>query len=341
MNLKVQHPPHIRSRESNQTIMVDAIIAMLPLYAMAAYFYGKRALLLGAFCVAVCFACDVLALLLARKVPDVRDQSAVVTGMVIPLLLPASIRFEIVLAAALFAILVAKQPFGGVGQNVFNPAVAGVAFAMLCWPKSTFAYPVPFEPLAVAVGEGTRLVSSPARALMLGGTPTNALLDMLLGNVPGAMGATNILVLITCFLYLAVRRAANFSITLSFLASCAVIAGLFPRAAMSSAVSVCYELMSGMLVIGAVLLLNDPVTSPRRSSTKMIYGAIAGVVCMTFRHIGSFEESILFAILIMNAAVWLMDIWGEQLAHSHRRKHSEDKKTRETQEDVEEDLLGA
>ncbi len=323
MKLHIQNPPHIRSRESNQTMMVDVIIATLPLYAMGVYYYGGRVLLLGLTgALASCFA-DILCQLAGGKIPNIRDLSAVITGLLIPLLLPASAHFSMILVAAVFAILVAKQPFGGVGQNVFNPAAAGVAFVIICWPQSAFSYPIPFERLPLAVDETVRLVNSPAYSLSLGGTPNIDLLDMLLGNVPGPMGASNILVLLTCLLFLVGRRTVNLWMSAAMFGGAAFVALLMPRLELPLLTGVAYELMSGLLVIGAVFLINDPVTSPKRKIPKLLYGFCTGALSMLFRHIGRYEESLLFALLVMNAAVWMIDLWGEHLAHTMRRKHLE------------------
>lgn len=134
-------------------MMTDIVIATLPLYAMAVYYYGTRALLLGGFGVIVSSLADGACQLLAGKIPNIRDLSGAVTGLLIPLLLPASAGYSMILLAALFGIAVAKQPFGGMGQNIFNPAAAGTAFAMICWPKSAFAYPIPFERLPAMVDD--------------------------------------------------------------------------------------------------------------------------------------------------------------------------------------------
>ena len=338
MKLRAQNPPHIRSRESNQTVMLDTIIAMLPLYAMATYYYGIRALALGFFSVAVTTVIDMLCVIAMRNIPNIRDLSPTVTGMLLPLLMPASIRFEVIAAAALFAIAVAKHPFGGVGENIFNPAVAGAAFAAVCWPKAMFLYPVPFDRLPVAVDDTLKLINSPAYTLLLGGAPNTDLLDMLLGNFAGPMGATNILVLCTCFLFLAVRKTVSVWMTGAFLTGAALVAAIVPRAMLSPLSSVSYELMSGLMLIGAIFLINDPVTSPKRKLPKIIYGFLAGVVSMTFRHLGEYEDSLLFAILVMNAAVWIIDLWGEHLAHAFRRKNIELKTNSEISPAVEENL---
>ena len=337
MKLHAQNPPHIRSRESYQTIMVDVIIALLPLYAMATYFYGNRVILLGVFAAAFALLLDMVFVALRHRVPNIRDYSAVITGLLIPLLMPASSRFDIVALAVFFAMAVVKHPFGGIGQNIFNPAVAGVAFVSVCFPRSMFSYPVPFDVLPVNITEEIRLVASPARSLALGGVPALAPLDMLLGNFPGPMGATNILVLVTCLLFLAVRRSVSISLTASYIAGFSFVAACWPRAMLSPAFSVFYELASGIALIAAVFLINDPVTSPKRIESKIIYGFLAGCFCMMLRKIGRYEESILFALLIMNAIVWMTDILGERLAHKIRRANIESQKDKEIPSPEEDD----
>lgn len=335
MKLHPQNLPHIRSRESNQTLMVDVIIALIPLYAMATYFYGKRALVLGAFSVAATVLIDAVCTGLRHNVPNIRDHSGIITGMIIPLLLPASIRYEVIFVAVLFAVAVAKHPFGGVGENIFNPAAAGVAFATVCFPRSVFSYPIPFDPLPIIIEDRIRLVFSPAYALLLGGKPYNDPLDMLLGNYPGPMGATNILVLITCLLFLAVRKSISFSMTLSYLAGFSAVAALFPRAMESPVQSVYYELMSGIVLICSVFLINDPVTSPKRAGVRIVYGFFTGALCMVFREIGRYEESVLFALLIMNAMVWSFEMIGESLLHRFRRNRLEVEESKDISEDAE------
>lgn len=150
MNLIHSRPPHVRSHESNFSVMGDMVISLVPLYLMAYFFYGSRTLVLGAVSVITCTVLDFLCTFLSSRRVGILDLSPVVTGLLIPLMLPASIGFTPVIAADLFAIGVIKQPFGGLGQNIFNPAAGGVAFAVLTWSDSVFRYPVPIESLGNA-----------------------------------------------------------------------------------------------------------------------------------------------------------------------------------------------
>ena len=320
MKLFPQYPPHIRTKESNQTIMADVIIAMLPLYAMSVYFFGLRPLYLGAFSVMVAVITGLLCSLLGNLIPNIRDQSNLVTGMIIPLLMPASVRWEVVAMATVFSIAVVKYPFGGVGQNIFNPAAGGFAFAALCWPREVFRFPIPFEKLSIQMTENVRIGDSIAHVLSVKSTPSVDYLDMLLGNVPGSMGTTHILVLVTCFLFLNVRKIAYASSTLSCLAAAFLISFLFPILPASPWLSANFEIMSGHLVFASVFLINDPVTSPKRQVPRVLYGCMVGVLSIVFRRIGNFEESVVFALLLLNAVVWNLDLLGERIARNIRRR---------------------
>lgn len=332
MNLSVHYPPHIRSRDSSLGIMFDVLVAMLPLYGMATYFYGPRCLVLALISAATCLVADYICSIMMGKGIAIRDISPIVTGLIIPLLLPASAGYHVMIVAGLFAVLVVKQPFGGLGQNIFNPAAGGAAFVTLCWPTAMFSYPRPFVTLPLTPTVDIALERSTTYSLSLGGLPAVDYLDMALGNVPGPMGTVHILVLLACMFYLFVRRAVKLNMTGGFMLGAAVFALLFPRGALTPFQSVAYELMSGSLLFAAIFLLSDPVTSPKRPIARTLYGVAGGVLCMFFRYIGRLEESVLFGILIMNAFVWLLDTRVERIYHRYRREGLEQDKPEEVPE---------
>lgn len=315
MKLTQRNAPHIRHSDSNKTVMGDVLLTLLPLYVMAFCFYGWRPAMLMAVSVVTCTLADWLCVLIRGKAFNLRDFSPMVTGLIIPLLMPASSAYTMVVVAGLFAIVVVKQTFGGLGCNLFNPAAGGMAFAIACWPDRMFSYPLPFETVAVWGEVTCATANSTAYALKVGGVPTTDLSDMLLGIVQGPMGATNILVILACLLYLSYRKTVRLVQPLCFLGTASVMAVLFPRAAVEPLQSAAFELMSGSLIFGAVFLLCDPVTSPKRLPAKALYGAVAGVTAMLFRRFGGFEQTIVFAILFMNmlapAFDWLT-AWRER-----------------------------
>jgi electron transport complex protein RnfD len=301
------------------------------IYAMAFYYYGPRVLALLAVSAVTSCLCELLAVLISRKRINHRDLSPLVTGMLLPLLMPASIDYSVVIVAAAFAILVAKHPFGGTGHNVFNPAAAGYSFAAICFTEAMFLYPQPREwlPVLGKIGEmaDITLTNSPAFTLQLGGVPKYELVEVLLGNYPGPMGATNILVILACLLYLMFRNTVRWEIPVFFFAAASVtvflaqLSGLAPREGWMTALEVLpYELCSGVFLLGGVYMMGDPVTSPKRDWSKIAYAVTAGILVMLFRRFGGMEEGFTFAILLMNAAVWGFDMLGERVASLIRRR---------------------
>ena len=319
MNFPVRRAPHIRISETNRTLMTDVMIALVPLYIMAYLYYGIRALYLGVWGVLIAVVADNVGILLRRQRPNVRDLSAVVTGMMIPLLLPASISYEIVAVAVLFGILVAKQPFGGVGQNIFNPTAAGIAFVTISWPNQVLRYPTPLDPLELFGTVTAKLSESPAYTLKMGGVPIIDSVDMLLGNFKGPMGCTYVLVIVACLVYLLVRRTVRWNVAVPFLATVAVFALLFPRANLSWVESITYEMFSGSLLFGAVFLINDPVTAPKRHTAQILYGVLAAVFTMLYRYFGGLEQGVVFAVLLVNALSATFDKFSEELPNINLR----------------------
>lgn len=330
MSLNAYDAPHIRHHENTRVVMGDAILTMLIIYVMAVYYYGARAIVLLLVSVGTAIVADVLCVLLSGRKPNRRDLSPIVTGMILPLMMPASIDYFIVVMAVIFAICVVKHPFGGVGHNVFNPAAAGFAFAAICFRDKLFAYPLPFTDIPLTGKFEVVTGISPAFTLSLGGIPTYDIVDMALGNFSGPMGATNIVVLLTCLLYLVSRNTVRWVTPFSFLLTTAAFAFMFPRIGdwlgLSLSVrvqSVIFEMMGGMLLFGGIFLLGDPVTTPKRGWSKAAFAVMAGVAAMLFRRFGNFEEEIPFAILLMNATVWGFDMIGERVASIVRRRKLE------------------
>lgn len=319
--LQACNPPHIRGRDSNKTMMDDVLIVLAAIYLMACYYYGARAAVLGVFSLMVAIACDIVCKLLLGERVSTRDHSSAVTALLIPLLLPATVSYATVATAVAFALLVVKYPFGGTGNNLFNPAAGGMAFVTICFPREVFGYPTPLERIAIFGKYEGRLVYSAAYTLKAGGIPTGGdFMEMLLGNVAGPMGATNALVVCACLLYLIVRRAVHWQAPLCFLLTAAAYAYFFPRAPISGGLSVMYELFSGYLILGAVFMLTDPVTSPKRGIAIAVYTVFAGLTTMLFRQFGGFEESFAFSLLLCNAAAPLFDYAEEGIRHRIRRR---------------------
>ena len=334
MKLTARIAPHIRNSTSNKTIMGDAVITLLAVYVIAWFYYGVRAVVLGALSIAICWAADALCTLWRRRAVNPFDFSPVITGLLIPLLLPASVDYWVVAAAGVFAICVVKQAFGGLGNNIFNPAVGGICFALACWGGALFSYPSPFAPLALSGQATERLMSGPAAFLRVGGVPSYDATSMILGLFPGPMGTTNILVVLACLLYLCFRGTVRFYQPVIFLGTAALWAAIFPRVDVSPLYSVFYEMVGTPLVFAAAFLFSDPVTTPRRGGAKALYALLSALLTMAFQWYGGYEMGIPFALLLSNTLVPVLDLWWEKYT-ARKRRAKYGGKARETSSTVE------
>lgn len=319
MKLTPQKAPHIRSDTTNKTVMGDALVTLAALYFMAACYYGQRAIRLGLLSVAVCWAVDLCCVALRGRRPSLRDFSPVVTGMIIPLMMPAGIPYYVVVVAGLFAILIVKQPFGGLGNNLFNPAAGGIAFAISCWSTEMFTYPQANPSLDLFGELSSGVASSSSYTLYLGGVPIADYTSIFLGQQAGPMGTTCVLVICACLLYLLFRGTVRYQQVLPFLFTVAALNFLFPRIDASRAASVFYEVLATPVLFCAAFLFTDPATSPVRNLGKALYGVAGGIVTMLFSRFGGFEQTAVFAILLMNAFTPAMDRLAERYITRQRR----------------------
>lgn len=317
--LMFQNAPHVRRSESVTTMMTDVIVALIPIYLMSFFFHGARAIALGVFGVLCCTAFSVIGNLVLKQKQSF-DITPAITGLIIPLLMPATVPYYIIACACAVAIFVVKMPFGGTGNNLFNLAAVGFASVAICWPDIIFTYPATMQPLKIFGETAVNMVQSPAYSLNLGAIPNYGVLDMLLGSAPGPMGATNILVVIACGIYLMVRKTINWIEPISFLGTYILLCLTFPRISASPLEAVCYELFSGTIIFGAFFMLTEPVTSPKRDISKFLAGITSAVAVFLFRHFGKFEMGFASALIIMNVISPIYDEIYEQILHVLRHK---------------------
>lgn len=309
MTLREAAPPFVQTDFTVSAMMRNMLLALLALLILPTVHYGFRPLILAGASVLTAVLCRVLFCLIRRQNISLSEQSVLVTGLMVPMLLPLNAPLWLPCTATAFAVLVAREPFGAFGHNPFNPAAAGIAFAALCWPESVFSYFDPAQPAFFPlIGSGSfHTASSPAAVLKSGLKPDILPLDMLWGGFAGPLGGTAILVIGACGIFLFITRTAKWETAACFLTAAALVAALFPRIQCSPLTSVKYELLSGSLFFGAVFMATDPVTSPRTFSGRCFYGAFAGAMTMVFRWFGAFEQGECFALLIAGAAAPLMD----------------------------------
>lgn len=319
-NLMRQNAPHVRQSETVVTLMADVIIALLPIYLMCFFYYGARAIVLGicgvVSCVLISMLCDYL---VYRKI-ETGDLTPVITGMMLALLMPANVPYYVLMTASLIAIAVVKLPFGGTGNNLFNPAIVGYAAVAICWPDKLFAFPQAMQSLSVFGENSVKTLQSAAHSLSIGAVPEYDLLDMLLGNCPGSMGTVHIIVIVACGAFLIVRNAVNWRTPAVFLLTFSMLSLIFPRISGSSFDAMCYELFSGSIVFGAFFMLSEPVTSPKKDFGKVLYSIAAALVAFLFRRFSSLEDGFAYSVIIMNVFSPLFDDICEDMLHLYRHK---------------------
>ena len=305
--------PYIKHPATTRGIMLDVMLCMAALYLIAAFYYGGRAIMLGLVSMAVCMLCEWLGSLLRLERHNPHDISALVTGMMIPLMLPAGVPYYIVIVADCFAILLVKYAFGGTGYNLFNPAAGGLLFVTLCWPQTVFAYPAIFSHPEVFGEVTARTTNSIAYVLHVGSVPSTDMTSVMLGLHPGPMGTLNGLVLLACMLFLAARGSIRLWQPLITLGIVAVFA------AFSSLQSMYYEVFGTTALFGTVFMLSEPVTGATREEGRLFSGITAGLLLSAFNYFGAYQQSILFVVLLMNVLNHYIDTVTEKKMQEERR----------------------
>ena len=313
--LTISSSPHVHSPVSTKTIMRDVVIALLPALVGAVYFFGFRALLVTLVSVAACVFFEWSYCRLTGMNCKVYDLSAVVTGMLVAFVCPVTIPYWTVIIGDFFAIIIVKMLFGGIGRNIVNPALAGRAF-MMSWAMLMSTWiKVGFENAAPVLGDTSlealdgMTAATPLSFMHQGTMPNVTLLDAFLGNVGGCIGETSVLLLLLGFGYLLIRRVVTPRIPLAFIGTVAVLTFAFPqgndRIAWMGA-----QICCGGLMLGAMVMATDYVTSPLTKLGQIVYGIGCGVITVVIRYFGGYPEGVSYAILIMNCCVVLLDRIG-------------------------------
>lgn len=310
--LTISLSPHVHGGDSVKKNMYGVCLALLPALLCSFYFFGLGAIAVTAVSVASCvfFEWVIGKYLLRLGRPTVTDGSAILTGLLLAFNLPANIPLWIVVIGALFAIGVVKMTFGGLGCNLFNPALAGRAFLLISFPVQMTTWPtpgLPFLTIADAAIDGqTGATPLAVMKLIAKGDATmndlgNSITDMLLGNTGGCIGEVCALALIIGLIYMLAKRIITWHIPVSILLTVFVFAGLMHLANPSTYVAPQYHLLSGGLLLGAIFMATDYVTSPMTAKGQIIYGVAIGLLTVVIRTWGAYPEGMSFAILIMNA----------------------------------------
>ena len=303
--LTVAPGPHISEGAlTTRRMMVDVLLALLPVLAAAIWVFRMYAVVQAVIGVGAALAAEALFTALRRKPLRLTDGSAAVTGLILALSLPPNAPWYVGAIGAFAAIGLAKVIYGGLGQNVFNPAMVGRAFVMIAFPSlvGAAAYVIP----GGAVDAVTH--ATPLTALKMQGEVT-ALQPLFLGTVNGSVGETSALACLLGGLYLCLRRTASWEIPAGVLAAVLVFAGLPNVMHPSAAWSVAHELCGGALLFGAFFIATDPVTSPLTHRGKFGFGVGVGALVLLIRRLSGYPEGVMFSVLMMNAMVPLINRW--------------------------------
>ena len=302
--------PHIHSAVSTDSLMRDVIIALLPAIVVSVLFYGWASLLVLAVSAASCVLFEwAIAKFLFKNTDLFCCPAALVTGLLLAMNLPVSTPWWIVVIGALFAIGVVKMSFGGIGQNVFNPAIAARVFLLVSFPQqmTNWTAPAGFIHSVDAFSGATLLGQVP----VLGALEADKLVSLqtLFYNIGGSAGEISALALLVGWVYLLIRKVIKPWITLSIFATVALVAGIFHLIDPTMYTGPLFNLLTGGVILGACFMATDYVTSPMSNWGGVIFGVGIGVLLMMIRYFGSYPEGVSFAILLMNMTVPLLNRW--------------------------------
>ena len=299
MKFEVTSSPHIRGKRNTQQIMLDVVIALLPALLAGTMIFGMRALLVTLVCAAAAVAAEWVCGMILYHRNTVKDLSSVVTGLLLALTLPATVPYWLAAIGSVFAIVVVKGLCGGLGKNVFNPALGARAFMMLFWPVHLVRYIAPGSVDGVAS-------ATPLHHMVMPALPEESLGQMFMGNIGGTIGEVCTLALLVGEIYLIVKGIISVRIPAAYLGTVAVLTLIFSKGD-NAVLWMLYSLLGGGVVLGALFMATDYATSPVTPKGQIIYGIGCGVLTVIFRYFGLFPEGVTYAILLMNACAWAID----------------------------------
>jgi len=320
-NIAVSPSPHISKPLSTRSVMIDVIIGLIPAMAAAGYYFRIYALILISTCVISAVATEWLCNLIRKKPNSLGDFSAVVTGIILALSLPPSLPVWAAIIGSCFAIAIGKMVFGGLGANIFNPAMVGRAFLTACFGMLMTSWTVPatIDSTMPKIAAASNAVDARTQATPLawskqaikskdGAKVVNEQFEAAFtGEIGGCLGETSALALLLGGIYLLIRRTINFHIPLAVLVSVFIFAGAGYLINSDAYISPLVHLTSGGVLLGALFIATDPVTAPLTTKGMWIFGIGAGAITMLIRILGEYPEGVMFSILLMNAVTPLID----------------------------------
>jgi electron transport complex protein RnfD len=317
--LIVSVSPHIKSDESVERIMWTVTLALVPAFLAGLYYFGPRALVTTALCIVSALFAEWLVEKMTGRAITTRDGSAVLTGLLLGMNLPPTAPIYIPIVGSFVAVAITKQLFGGLGFNIFNPALVGRAFVLITWPKAMTTW---VEPTAAFTAMDATTTATPlgllkeeglGQLLEVFGNKANLYWDLFMGHSAGSLGETSVIALLLGGAFLLYKRYITWHIPFSFLGTVAVLAWIFGGSDPETGKFVWFagdpliHLLSGGLMLGAFFMATDYVTVPSVRKGQIVFGIGCGLITMLIRLKGGFPEGVMFAILLMNCFAPLID----------------------------------
>lgn len=307
-SLVVSPSPHVRSEVTTQELMLSVIIALIPALVVSVIHFGLGAIIVTLTSVISCLAFEYLITrFFLKKKSTIADCSAILTGLLLAFNLPANLPIGIVIVGAFVAIVIGKMSFGGLGQNPFNPALVGRVFLLLSFPVQMTTWPKP-------MGFATKYIDGETGATTLamiknhfGTVPTDV--DLLVGHMGGSLGEVSAAALLLGFAFLLYRKVITWHIPVTIFATVFVFQGILFAASPADFASPVTHLLSGGLMLGAIFMATDYVTSPMSKMGCVVYAIGIAVITVVIRNFGAYPEGMSFAILIMNAVTPLINTY--------------------------------
>jgi electron transport complex protein RnfD len=312
--LIVSVSPHVKSDETTSRIMWTVSLSLLPAMIMSVYFFGPRALFVTALCIISAVLSEYLFQKGLKRNININDGSAFLTGLLLGMNLPPALPFYIPIVGSVVAIVITKQLFGGLGFNIFNPALIGRAFVLISWPRAMTTWS---EPTAAFVALDAKTTATPlgilkeegiGKLLEVFGDKINLYTQLLIGHRGGCIGETSVIALLIGAAFLLYKGYITWHIPISFLGTAAILAWVFGGKGTGLFTGdPIMHLLSGGLVLGAFFMATDYVTSPSLRKGQIIFGIGCGAITMLIRLKGGYPEGVMFAILLMNCFAPLID----------------------------------
>ena len=320
--LTVSSSPHVHSSTTTTTIMRDVLIALAPALAMSVYFFGFRALTVTLVSVLACYGFEKLWNKMMKCDDKTYDLSACVTGVLLAFVCPVTVAYWQIVIGAAFAILLVKMLFGGLGRNVVNPALAGRAF-MMSWPVAMSTWiKVGFANSASVLGNADIVTAAtPLANMHQGMMPAESWIQLFIGNVGGCIGETSAVALLIGLAYLLYKKVIKITIPAAYIGTVAILTVLFPQGNNNLEWMLCH-LFGGGLMLGAIFMATDYVTSPLTTKGQIVYGIGCGALTVMIRYFGGYNEGVSYAILIMNCFVVLFDRIGRPVKFGAPKKEA-------------------